>query len=54
MQEFLLVLSSCRLSLSLDPIKRNQVGLGPEILVAKVNDHEDQSNNFHNADSGKL
>jgi hypothetical protein len=36
-----------------NPIKRNEVGLHPEISVATVLDHDDQSNDFHNADSSK-
>jgi hypothetical protein len=40
--------------LSLDPIKRNQAGLGPEISAAKELYQLYQSNNFCNADSSKL
>jgi hypothetical protein len=36
--------------LSLDPTKRNKVGLGPEISAAKVLDHDNKSNHFR-ADS---
>jgi hypothetical protein len=37
----------------LDPIKGNKAGLGKEILAAKLLDHDDQSNDFRNADSSK-
>jgi hypothetical protein len=48
------VLWSCKSSLSLDSIKRNQAELGPEISVARLLEHNDQSNYFCNADTSKL